>query len=165
MEYFQIYLNSFKKSFDYKNPSPRKELNFFILFYFLFWMLIFIPFMFSNVYTTMVLNKTPEINFIIYLTVSWLFFIIHAFPLLGLVKRRLIDITNKNANLIFGGYIVVEIIRISIVIAFIFLFAAFFKIVELQNIFLYIAIGLVNQLLSASVLAFYIFLMVKKGNL
>ena len=165
MEYFQIYLNSFKKSFDYKNPSPRKELNSFILFYFLFWMLIFIPFMFSNVYTTMVLNKTPEINFIIYLAVSWLFFIIHAFPLLGLVKRRLIDITNKNANLIFGGYIVVEIIRISIVIAFIFLFAAFFKTVELQNIFLYIAIGLVNQLLSASVLAFYIFLMVKKGNL
>ena len=93
-------------------------------------MLIFIPFMFSNVYTTMVLNKTPEINFIIYLAVSWLFFIIHAFPLLGLVKRRLIDITNKNANLIFGGYIVVEIIRISIVIAFIFLFAAFFKTVN-----------------------------------
>lgn len=157
---------AFKKSFDYKNPAPRKNINSFILFYFLFWLLIFAPFI-VYIQTTIILYKEPVVGFIVYFAVSWLYFIINAIPLLALVKRRLIDIVPSKANLIFWSYLAVEIVRISIVIAFITFFLLFMNTIKinLHHMVIFFAIGVINQILSFLVLAFYIFLMAKKGNL
>lgn len=159
MEYFKIYLNAFKNFTDYRSPAIRKEYNFFLLFYFLFYILIFIGLMVSLPFL-IVKNQSPESGFIYFTIASWTFFLIHALPTLALVKRRLIDITPKNANLIFWIYFDIEVVRLSIIIPFT---VSLYKSTPEFHIW-YIAAAILNQFLCTLVMAFHIFLMVKKGN-
>ena len=159
MEYLKYYTNAFKNSFNYKDMAKRKEFNFFILFYILFWMILFIPFMFGMPIVTMLNNINPIIPFGGFAIVSWIFFIVHAFPFLALIKRRIIDITPSKANLIFWIFITLEIIRIFISISFMVILYTN----QGQFHIWYIFIGLVNQALCTISLGFIIFLMVKKG--
>ena len=157
MEYFNIYLNAYKNFKDYHSPSKRNELNWFILFYLIFWMIIFIPFMIITP-LFVVIYKSPLIMFGILFVVGWIYFIVHAIPLLALVKRRLIDIIPTKANLIFWSFITFEVIRISI--------SLFFMVVLclLKEFHIwYILIGVINQVLSTITIGFMIFLMAKKG--
>ena len=103
--------------------------------------------------------------------VGWIFYLVHIVPLLALIKRRLIDIFSQKASLIFRIYVAIEIIRLLITLGY--PIGVYF----LQNVIttsenLPVAslvviwiIGLINNALSFLVLAFYIFLMVKQGNI
>ena len=175
MEYLNIYLNAFKNFKDYHTPAPRKELNFFILFYFIFWLIIFIPMMVVGFYHAM--SSMMEDNFdylkllIPFGVVGWVFYLVHIVPLLALIKRRLIDIFSQKAGLIFWIYATIEIIRL--LISLVYPFAVYFlqnivmtsENLPVANLVVIWIIGLINNALSFLVLAFYIFLMVKQGNI
>ena len=175
MESFSFYLNAFKRFKDYHTPSPRKEFNFFILFYFVFWLVIFIPMMMVVFYQAMSSMTEENFNYLKLIIpfglVGWIFYLVHIVPLLALIKRRLIDIFSQKASLIFRIYVAIEIIRLLITLGY--PIGVYF----LQNVIttsenLPVAslvviwiIGLINNALSFLVLAFYIFLMVKQGNI
>ena len=175
MEYFNIYLNAFKYFRDYHTPAPRKDFNFFILFYFIFWLIIFIPMMMVGFYhavSTMMEGKFEYLNLLIpFMVVGWIFYLVHAVPLLALIKRRLIDIFSQKAGLIFWIYVTIEIIRLLITLGYplgVYFLKNMFMTSEslpVANLVVIWIIGLINNIISFLMIAFYIFLMVKQGNI
>lgn len=175
MESFSFYLNAFKRFKDYHTPSPRKEFNFFILFYVIFWLVIFIPMIMAGVYLSMSSMLDGESNYLKFLIpfslIGWMFYLVHAVPMFALIKRRLVDIFSQKAGLIFGIYLTIEIIRLLISLGYpFFLYSLLDVVVASENLPIAILvslwiIGLINNIFSFLVLAFYIFLMVKRGNI
>lgn len=175
MEYLNFYLNAFKNFRDYHTPAPRKEFNFFILFYFIFWLVIFIPMMMVGFYhavSTMMGGKFEYLNLLIpFMVVGWIFYLVHVVPLLALIKRRLIDIFSQKAGLIFWIYVTIEIIRLLITLGYplgVYFLKNMFMTSEslpVANLVIIWIIGLINNIISFLMIAFYIFLMVKQGNI
>ena len=170
MEAFNIYINAFKHIKNYHNPASRKEFNFFILFYFIFWLIIFIPCLIASPFFIINVER-----FFVYLTfsmaVGWLIYLVHALPLLALIKRRLIDVLPQKANRIFWIYLTLELIRIIVTAIYPFVIFSFKDIILAGNGFpvskfiIVWVFGLINNFFSIIVLCFYIFLMVKQGNI
>jgi uncharacterized membrane protein YhaH (DUF805 family) len=175
MEAFNIYINAFERIKDYHNPAPRKEFYFFILFYLVFWLVIFIPMMMVVFYYGM--SSMMEKNFdylklmIPFSLVCWIFYFVHAFPLFALIKRRLIDIIPLKANLIFGIFLTLEIIRLSISLIFPFITYSIQKTImaggnlPITSFLCTWILGLINNIFAMLTFVFYIFLMVKQGNI
>ena len=168
MEAFNIYINAFKRIKDYHNPAPRKEFNFFILFYFIFWILLISPIMILSMPSIMEKGMQGGGVFVV---VSQIFGIAHLFPLLALVKRRLIDITPPKAKSIWWIYFTLTIVMCltSYMYAFIVppqdMLMMTNNNISLTRIIITLILMLINNGLSFALLVFYIFLMVKQGNI
>ena len=175
MEYFKFYLDAFKNFRDYHNPAPRKEFNFFILFFFIFSLIMCASMMVISIFylVTAIENGISEFFklIILWTIIGLVFYLVHAVPLFALIKRRLIDIIPSKANLIFWIFLTVEIIRILISLAMPFLVYSIQNTIMTSNnlpVMNFVSIwflGLISNVFAMLMFLFYIFLMVKQGNI
>ena len=166
MEYFEIYINAFKKITDYHTPAPRKEFNVFILFYFVLRLLIIFLLVVSSL-STQGVNSTSTNPLITFLQIIYF---IHLFPLVALVKRRLLDVNPVNAGSVFVYYLVViiamfvigGIIRIMTPAQSMVIGVSNFSVSNILSVVLF---SLFKGVLGLILLVFYVFLMQKQGNI
>jgi hypothetical protein len=128
-----------------------------------------------GVYLSMSSMLDGELNYLKFLipfsAIGWIFYLVHALPMFALIKRRLIDIFSQKAGLIFRIYLTIEIIRLLISLGYPFVLYSFQNVVvtsenlPITTFVCFWIIGLINNILSFLMLAFYIFLMVKQGNI
>ena len=112
-----LYLTAFKNIFDYGNIAERKELNWFFLFMFVFWMLSGIFFMVCCV-SLAISGKHDVIPafFFAFFIYAGIFFIGHGLPLVSLVKRRFNLIAPSKSGILFGGWLGIWFIQLTICI-------------------------------------------------
>ncbi len=156
------YINAFKKSFDYKSFTQRKEFNLFFLFYTIISFICFLIFFVNQVYLIISNAQIEIINkatIICYITMA-IIAIIHIFPLLGLIKRRYNDISPSKSKLFFGIYIGVWITQMITGVTMMY------SIYTSNGKFsiMYIIFGLLIQICNLFMMANWIFLMAKKGT-
>lgn len=155
------YFNAFRKSFDYKSFTQRKEFNLFFLFYVIVSFLCFLVFFINQAYliATTATTQTVMNAIKIFYGVMIIIAIIHIFPLLALIKRRYNDISPSKSKLFFGIYLGVWIVQMSVG------FTMMWLIYTSQGKFsiIYILFGLLIQLCNIFMMINWIFLMVKKG--
>lgn len=114
-EALNFYLLAFRNIFDYKNTAERKELNWFILFMFIFWMLSGIFFIGCCI-SIAVLGKGDIIPVLIFAFFIYavIYLLGHGLPLISLVKRRFNFITPEKSRIFFGSWLGVWAIQLCI---------------------------------------------------
>lgn len=156
------YINAFKKSFDYKSFTQRKEFNLFFLFYVIISFICAFIAVFTFTYLEIIKagfdTITTSIKTLYGLMV--IITIIHIFPLLGLIKRRYNDISPSKSKLFFGIYIGVWITQMITGVTMMYsIYASNGKFS-----IMYIIFGLLIQICNLFMMANWIFLMAKKGT-
>ena len=117
-EAWNLYLIAFKKIFDYRNTSERKELNWFFLFMFIFWILSGMFFMVCCV-SLAVSGKGDNIPALFYafFIYAGIYFIGHGSPLISLVKRRFNLIAHNKSGTFFGSWLGIWLMQLTICIS------------------------------------------------
>ena len=170
MEYFKYYLEAFKNFKDYTTPAPRKEFNFFIMFYFIFWMIIFIPLTIYNSYFIIAAGNTSG-NLVMTSVIGWIFFLIHIAPMLALIKRRLIDINPERADLLFWIFVVIQAIVMIISLTYLSEMQSVQQPImsgsniEYSRVLVLMFVSFINFITSVALIIFYIYLMTKQSDL
>lgn len=157
------YFNAFRKSFDYKSFTQRKEFNFFFLFYVIVSILCFFIFFINQAYliATTATTQTVMNAIKIFYGVMIIVAIIHIFPLLALIKRRYNDISPSKSKLFFGIYLSVWILQMSVGFTMM-LFTYIYQ--DKLNIIFYVMLAAFIQLCNIFMMINWIFLMAKKGS-
>lgn len=164
MNYFDYYTGAFRKFKDYQGYATRKEFNFFILFFFILYMIVcFI----AGAFTPFLIISKVAIDNIFYIVMGiiWICFLIHCFPGLALIKRRLNDIIPAKSNIIFRLFFTFELVRLLIgLILGSNMFQHAIKTTIPDFNALYFILALLIFCMNWICLGFYVFLMVKKGK-
>lgn len=157
------YFNAFRKSFDYKSFTQRKEFNLFFLIYVIVSFLCFLLFFINQAYliATSATNQIIMNSIKIFYGIMIIVAIIHIFPLLALIKRRYNDISPSKSKLFFGIYLGVWILQMSV--GFSMMLSAY-TMQDKQDIIPLIILVLFIQLCNIFMMVNWIFLMVKKGS-
>ena len=113
------YIDAYKKIFDYKSKSRRKDFNYFILCFICISLLLVVFFNLIYLYIVPMIYtgasiSTPQITdiqFDLFIKkISFWFGIINAVPLLALIKRRINDINENKSKIYFISLIIIYII-------------------------------------------------------
>ena len=162
VEIFAYYKLGFGRSFDFSTPSSRKELNYFMLPYFIFWFLVCLISIITTSVLTVIVKDLPKL-FLYEGIILVAFNIIHLIPLLALIRRRLNDIVPNKAKLIFSGVLLCYLIQLSVPVI---LFTQKTVIADNPVKFLtFIPYVICAQLCALLVTGTVIYLMCKKGEL
>ena len=157
-EIIYTYFNAFKQITNYSETAKRKEFNFFFLCYFVFW---FIYLLLTIVLTVAIsFFITKEYIFWIIMGLGALYHIVHQFPLLALIKRRMNDIMPDASKLYFRDYLTVFAAQIITYFALTKMVTSSANSLSLQIVLT----AIFMQLCSILLLLTWIYLMVKKGK-
>ncbi len=154
------YFYAFKQIPNYTGTAKRKEFNFFFLCYFVFWFIYLLLTIVLTVAISFFIPQAQEYIFWIIMGLGALYHIVHQFPLLALIKRRMKDIMPNNSKLYFRGYLTVFVAQIVTYFALTKMITSSAKGLTLQIILT----AIFMQLCSILLLLTWIFLMVKKGK-
>lgn len=159
-EILHTYFYAFKQIPNYAGTAKRKEFNFFFLCYFVFWFIYLLLTVVLTVAISFFITKAQEYIFWIIMGLGALYHIIHQFPLLALIKRRMNDIMPDASKLYFRDYLTVFAAQLVTYFALTKMVTSSAKGLTLQIILT----AIFMQLCSILLLLTWIFLMVKKGK-
>ena len=124
---WNFYLAAFKNIFDYKSTAQRAELNWFMLFMTIFWMILVILLMTSCMVFAIIDKETLiPLFFAIFFGFAGVYFICHVLPLISLIKRRFNMITPSKSGIFFGVWASIWFIQF-VICASMFLIAIKFQ--------------------------------------
>ena len=158
---FSYYLNAFKNSFDFKTGAERSELNWFMAFGFVLWCIASVVIM--GICLISVILSPPSASmqvFDIFMSLGFLYMLIHFIPLFSLIKRRFNKVFPDRSVLLFSGFSIVWIFQILLTL-WMYITIRLIPIENLNAIFI-IPLGVLNNFCSILVVLSIIFLMVKK---
>ena len=116
-EAWSLYLIAFKNMFDYRNIAERKELNWFFLFMFIFWMLSGMFFMGCCI--SLAVSEKHDVipvMFFAFFIYAGIYHIIHGLSLISLVKRRFNLLAPQKSGIFFGSWLGVWLVQLTICI-------------------------------------------------
>lgn len=159
-EILYTYFYAFKQIPNYSGTAKRKEFNFFFLCYFAFWFIYLLLTIVLTVVISIIIPQAQEHIFWIIMGFGALYHIVHQFPLLALIKRRMNDIMPNSSKLYFRGYLTVFVAQLVTYFALTKMVTSSAKGLTL----LIILTAIFMQFCSILLLLTWIYLMVKKGN-
>ncbi|MBR1461061.1 hypothetical protein IJ596_05460 [bacterium] len=163
---WNCYLLAFKNMFDYKNTAERKELNWFCLFMFIFWMLTVMIFIIFNIFTIISgKNIDMPIIFLGFFIFAGIYFIAHYIPLTSLIKRRF-NLITPNKPVFFIIWLVFWIINFVIFLiqlAFNLIMILNPAIIDSSSALLIIPFVFAGQIFGLLTWGTIIFLMIRKN--
>lgn len=112
---WNYYLLAFKNIFNYKDISNRQELNWFVLFIIVFWILLFFI-TFGTCVTLAVTGKDTfiPIMFGTVFIIACIYLLAHIIPLISLVRRRFNNIALSKGKLFFSIWATIWFIQFLI---------------------------------------------------
>lgn len=159
-EIWNFYLSAFKNIFNYKSGAKRAELNWFILFMTIFWMILVIFLMTSCIIFAITDKETLIPRFFgVFLGFAGVYFICHALPLISLIKRRFNTITPTKSGTFFGIWASIWFIQFVICTSM-FLIAINFQ--YNTNPLILFPLALIGQACGLVVIITVIFLMIRE---
>ena len=154
---WNCYLLAFKNIFNYKDSANRQELNWFILFMSIFWILFGIV-SFGAIVSLAISGKDANIPaFIgIIFAVGCTYLIVHAIPLFSLIRRRFNQIAPSKSKLFFTIWLTILFIQ------FVICNLSFFFIDGIVNPLLILPIVFLSQICGILLIGTVIFLMIRE---
>lgn len=161
-EILAYYRMGFGRILDFSSPSSRKEINYFVLSYFVFWVILCVISIVCTSLLSVFVNNIPKL--FLYEGILLVGYnLIHILPLLTLMRRRLNDIIPQKAKLIFSGIVLCYLIQIS---GPVIIFTQKTALVNNPEKFLiFIPYIIFEQLCAIVVMGSLLYLMWKKGAL
>ena len=153
-EIIYTYFNAFKQITNYSETAKRKEFNFVFWFIYLFLTIVL------TVAISFFITKAQEYIFWIIMGLGALYHIVHQFPLLALIKRRMNDIMPDASKLYFRDYLAVFAAQIITYFVLAKMVTSSANSLSLQIVLT----AIFMQLCSILLLLTWIYLMVKKGK-
>lgn len=159
-EIIYTYFNAFKQITNYSETAKRKEFNFFFLCYFIFWFIYLLLTIVLTVAISFFITKAQAYIFWIIMVLGALYHIVHQFPLLALIKRRMNDVMPDASKLYFRDYLTVFAAQIITYFALTKMVTSSANSLSLQIVLT----AIFMQLCSILLLLTWIYLMIKKGK-
>ena len=163
----EYYLMGFRNTFNYRDASCRSELNYFILFFSVVYIVGLFLGMYVTIFTAVLKPQMAPILFGVMFGIIFLYCIAHFLPYIALIYRRIKDIFDKKSRMVFSILIFVWLLQMVCVIpSYCFMFSMNNSVQPTPQLMLGIFLPVIfAQILSWVVIGFIIFLMAKKGNL
>lgn len=151
----------FRNIFDYRNIAERKELNWFILFMIIFWILSGMFFALCCIsIAAFGKDSIIPVLFFAFFIYAGIYFIVHGLPLVSLVKRRFNLIAPRKAGICWGIWLGIWVIQLTICISM-FLRIAMGDITPLTIL----PLALISQICGFLVLCILVFLMIRQKTI
>ena len=155
---WNYYLLAFKNIFNFKDSANRQELNWFILFIIVFWLLLFFL-TFGTCVTLVVTGKTTFIPIIFgaMFIIACIYLLAHIIPLISLVRRRFNNIAPSKGKFLFSVWATIWFIQFLICNAMFFLVKG-----SMGNIMHILPLAFIGQICGFLVIGTVIFLMFRE---
>lgn len=157
---WNCYLLAFKNIFNYKDSANRQELNWFVLFIIVFWILLF----FITFGTCVTLAVTGKDTFIPMMfgaafIIACIYLLAHIIPLISLVRRRFNNIALSKGKLFFSIWATIWFIQFLICTAMFFLVKGSMGNINPLHI---LPLAFIGQICGFFVIGIIIFLMIRE---
>lgn len=157
---WNFYLLAFKNIFDYKNIAERKELNWFILFMFIGWLLSVMFFIGCVILIAVSGNdNTIPVLFFAFFIYAGIYLLLHGLTLASLVKRRFNLIAPKKSRIFFGSWLGVWVVQLIIDID---IFLTLKNSLNNINPLIILPLAFIAQICALLMISTIIFLMVRQ---
>ncbi len=157
---WNCYLLAFKNIFNYKDSAKRQEINWFILFMMLFWiLLIFITFGLGISLAITGRDALMPILFGTVFIIACTYLLAHIIPLISLVRRRFNCIAQSKSKLLFSIWVTIWFIQFLICNAMFFLVKGSTGNINPLHI---LPLAFVGQICGFLVIGTVIFLMIRE---
>ena len=157
---WNCYLLAFKNIFNYKDSANRQELNWFILFMVVFWILLFFIILGTGITLAFTNNfRLLPVVFGAMFIVACIYLLAHTIPLISLIRRRFNCIAPSKSKLFFSIWATIWFIQFLICNAMFFLIKG-----SLGNInpLYFLPLAFVGQICGLLVIGTVIFLMIRE---